>query len=579
MADISLTSASSYDPQLLAIQRQQKLAEMLQQMGQQELPVSSSGGISAPISPMAALAKGLNSFGGAYLSGQAEDRAQQYGNSKLSDALMAKMAGSNVDPATMASITAPAAQSQHGVFSRAANWLGLGGDQAPSAAGPVAPTAPSAAPPVDAEGTPTGSYMLSPQAAPVQAGATAPADAAPASPYLAKLDQQAQYYAAYNPTTLQGKIDQQTGLIGVQQKKKEYLDNLPRYQAILASAPDTVKPQLQAALNTGDTALLDKYGAELAGKQTPQVTAAPKLNPEQQAKFAAQQASGLSPQEYDAQGAALKAKAEMPYKVQLARDTAAARLQALADVTARNPDAVGTAADYFIATGGKFPPNARNQAMQGQVLQAVHNKLGTMGLTMNDVVNTGIGIHARTAAATSGAKTQIQTQINEDTANGAAAILQGLLQKGAAGPSNITGINDLTVWAKQHTNDPDAANLVNGINSFSNEYARVMTGATTGAPSSDAARNEAAKRILKGYNSGTIQAVLGQMHYEMRKRSSAQSSALGRATGGTYSGVNAAPNMGYVPPLPGPGADPTNPVGNSYSHLTDAQIKAQLDIK
>jgi hypothetical protein len=89
-------------------------------------------------------------------------------------------------------------------------------------------------------------------------------------PYLAKLDQQAKYYTAYKPTTLQGRIDQQTGLIGIQQNKKDYLDNLPRYQALLAAAPLENRPQLQAAINTNNTALLDKYEGTQLDKSTPQ---------------------------------------------------------------------------------------------------------------------------------------------------------------------------------------------------------------------------------------------------------------------------------------------------------------------
>lgn len=74
MPNISLTAApqTDYASQLAQLQYQQKIAEALSQAGAQDIPVSSAGGISAPISPLAALAKGLNSFGGSYLSGKAQ---------------------------------------------------------------------------------------------------------------------------------------------------------------------------------------------------------------------------------------------------------------------------------------------------------------------------------------------------------------------------------------------------------------------------------------------------------------------------------------------------------------------------
>ena len=79
-----------YSSRKASLARQQKLAEMLSQMGSQEIPVSSAGGITAPVSPMAALARGLTSFGGSYLSGKAaadEAALEKAGNEKLVKAI------------------------------------------------------------------------------------------------------------------------------------------------------------------------------------------------------------------------------------------------------------------------------------------------------------------------------------------------------------------------------------------------------------------------------------------------------------------------------------------------------------
>lgn len=71
MALFSLTKDDDYASRKAAIARQEKLAEMLSQMGAQEQAVSTAGGITAPMSGMGALARGLTSFGGSYLSGKA----------------------------------------------------------------------------------------------------------------------------------------------------------------------------------------------------------------------------------------------------------------------------------------------------------------------------------------------------------------------------------------------------------------------------------------------------------------------------------------------------------------------------
>ena len=87
MALFSMTKDDDYASRKAAIARQEKLAEMLSQMGAQEQAVSTAGGITAPMSGMGALARGLTSFGGSYLSGKAAADAAALDKSSLRDAL------------------------------------------------------------------------------------------------------------------------------------------------------------------------------------------------------------------------------------------------------------------------------------------------------------------------------------------------------------------------------------------------------------------------------------------------------------------------------------------------------------
>jgi len=86
MKYISFTKDDDYASRKAAIARQEKLAEMLSQMGAQEQAVSTAGGITAPISGMGALARGLTSFGGSYLSGKAERDAAALDKASLENA-------------------------------------------------------------------------------------------------------------------------------------------------------------------------------------------------------------------------------------------------------------------------------------------------------------------------------------------------------------------------------------------------------------------------------------------------------------------------------------------------------------
>jgi hypothetical protein len=79
-----------YSSRKASLARQQKLADALAQMGAQEQTVYSAGGITAPVSPMGALARGLTSFGGSYLSGKAaadEAALKKAGSEELAKAV------------------------------------------------------------------------------------------------------------------------------------------------------------------------------------------------------------------------------------------------------------------------------------------------------------------------------------------------------------------------------------------------------------------------------------------------------------------------------------------------------------
>lgn len=70
--NISLTG---FDPQFAAIQRQQRIADLLAQQASAPIDINSGGGVQAPINPLAILAKGLQGYAGSYLERKAEGRA------------------------------------------------------------------------------------------------------------------------------------------------------------------------------------------------------------------------------------------------------------------------------------------------------------------------------------------------------------------------------------------------------------------------------------------------------------------------------------------------------------------------
>lgn len=231
--------------------------------------------------------------------------------------------------------------------------------------------------------------------------------------------------------------------------------------------------------------------------------------------------------------------------------------------SAADPSSIDQMVDWSIAHGGQIPPNARSPAIQQAFNSALGKRLSDLHMTNDDLVNKNIAIGARRGAATQAGKQQAGTQINEDAVVGGMNILNGLLQRGAAGTHQFKSLNDLNQYIGRNTNDSDAINLKNAISTISNEYARVMTGQTGGSASSDSARNEASGRLLTGFTKGTMQDVMGQMHYEMRQRTDAQRGALGQLTGGQYNGVNS--SIQYNDPNQKPPSDVDPKV---WAHMT-----------
>lgn len=161
--------------------------------------------------------------------------------------------------------------------------------------------------------------------------------------------------------------------------------------------------------------------------------------------------------------------------------------------------------------------------------------------TVQDAENFAAAYTARVAGASNAGRGAAATAVNEGTVNNSIGILRKLIPL-AASTGPITDINNFTQAVARHTNDADAINYKNAIDSISAEYARVMTGTTGGTASSDSSRREAAERILKGYNAQALPAVLDQMQAEMRGRSGSYSNVLNQMTGDSYAGPNAPGN-------------------------------------
>lgn len=207
--------------------------------------------------------------------------------------------------------------------------------------------------------------------------------------------------------------------------------------------------------------------------------------------------------------------------------------------TLLSPQAVKDGAATWIVTG-KLPGSMRDKATVSAMLNAAED-FKPPGMDSKDwawmIQNNRLALHGKEVATGQAARSQVATAVNEGTVNNSINILRKLLPVAAShGP--FTDLNELEQWVGRKTNNADAANFKNAIDSISNEYARIMTGSTTGAPTSDSARKEASSRIILGYNDGTIEKVLQQMQAEMQGRSNSYNQVLKELTGGGFGGAD-----------------------------------------
>lgn len=253
---------------------------------------------------------------------------------------------------------------------------------------------------------------------------------------------------------------------------------------------------------------------------------------------------GVPPQEIPLSDADLKRFNALPGSTKNSVTGAITRATATNSMPNYSPDDLKTAAYEQLQNGGK-PLQGRDPETNRLVSRTMNAPASQGGLRPDSVspedwaylvANAGISKTARQQAATLLSKQQALTAANEGTVNNSIKILQNLLPT-AASKGQFTAVNEFEQYLARQSNNPGAINLKNAIDSISAEYARVMTGSTSGAPSSDSSRREAAERILTGYNQGALPSVLSQMQAEMRGRSASQTAGLEALTGGQFGGV------------------------------------------
>lgn len=131
----------------------------------------------------------------------------------------------------------------------------------------------------------------------------------------------------------------------------------------------------------------------------------------------------------------------------------------------------------------------------------------------SDIV-TQAGVKADVASLAQTTKYRNQVESFEQTAQQSAGLIRSLAPKGL-GPTGVPVIDSWMQAGRRAVGNPDVVKFGNAIDTFTSEYAKIMSGATGSAGSTDSARAKAEGLINKAQNAGQLYGALDVMQKEM----------------------------------------------------------------
>lgn len=209
-----------------------------------------------------------------------------------------------------------------------------------------------------------------------------------------------------------------------------------------------------------------------------------------------------------------------------------------------DPAAIDTATNMYVTTGQMPAFGMNGAAMRSAVLANAGRKLQALGYSTADIPKFAADYKAKTASLNRLQTLRSQIGSYENTVQQALS----LIDQYAPAAMADTGFNTLNRgmnWWKTETGDPDMLSLHNAIESVVNEYAKVISNATGGGVTSDAARNRAESMLNGATSVAGLKAQIAVLQKEMGFRVKSMDTELGSLRTGLSSIV---PHLGDHPP-------------------------------
>lgn len=180
-------------------------------------------------------------------------------------------------------------------------------------------------------------------------------------------------------------------------------------------------------------------------------------------------------------------------------------------------DAVNTEANKYLTTGAMTTMGMGNSDARVQILNKAADIAKQYQMTGSDIADMQTGFKSNSAALTKMTTTRAQIGAFEGTVQQSMDLVR---QYAPAALSNtgFQALNKGSNWWKRQTNDPAMAQLDNAIQTTTNEYAKVISNATGGGVTSDAARAHAEELINAADSPKSLEAKLQVLQKEMNFR-------------------------------------------------------------
>lgn len=183
-------------------------------------------------------------------------------------------------------------------------------------------------------------------------------------------------------------------------------------------------------------------------------------------------------------------------------------------------DAVEQAAERYL-TNGALPPLGMGKTAtlnRDKILNKAAEMEKASGRTGAEAVAAWAGVKANTTALAQLTKTRSMVESFENTARKNADLMLELAPRGG-GQTGSPVINRwLQAGRKKVAGDADVSNFDIALGTFADEYAKIVSGATGAAGSTDASRAEAYDRLSKYATQGQLTGGIATMKKEMANR-------------------------------------------------------------